>query len=53
MEPDGDRTKLTWAMEGANPLPAKVFGVFVNVQELVGKDFEKGFDAMQEVVAQA
>jgi hypothetical protein len=21
MEPDGDRTKLTWAMEGENPLP--------------------------------
>ena len=53
MEPDGDRTKLTWAMEGENPFPAKVFGVFVNMQELVGKDFEKGFDGMQEVVARA
>jgi hypothetical protein len=51
LEPDGEGTKVTWAMEGESPFPAKVFGVFVNMNDLVGKDFAKGLDAMQETAA--
>ncbi len=46
LEPDGDGTKVTWAMTGNNNFVSKAFGVIVNVDAMVGKDFEKGLAAM-------
>lgn len=40
--PEGSRTRVTWAMRGAQPLPAKIFATFVDCDALVGKDFERG-----------
>ena len=46
LEPDGNGTKVTWAMTGNNNFVSKAFNVFVNVDAMVGKDFEKGLAAM-------
>jgi uncharacterized protein YndB with AHSA1/START domain len=46
LEPDGDNTRVTWAMEGQNAFPAKAFGVFVNMDEMLGKDFNAGLEAL-------
>ena len=42
LEPDGDATRVTWAMHGPVPYPAKIMHVFVDMDRLVGKDFEAG-----------
>ena len=41
LEPKGDATAVTWAMSGATPLLGKVFGLFVDCDKMVGKDFEE------------
>ena len=38
----GGHTQVTWSMGGRNSFMAKAFGLFVNVDKMVGKDFEKG-----------
>jgi uncharacterized protein YndB with AHSA1/START domain len=42
LEPQGDATQLTWAMHGPTPFVSKVMQVFVSMDGLIGKDFEKG-----------
>src|SRR5688500_11900387 len=42
LTPSGNGTNVTWAMFGANPFLMKVMGVFMNMDRMVGKDFEKG-----------
>jgi hypothetical protein len=42
LEPQGDATQVTWSMSGLSPFPSKLFGVFVDMDKLVGKDFEVG-----------
>lgn len=46
-EPDGGGTRVTWTMSGNNGFAAKAFNVFVNMDKLVGKDFESGLEAME------
>lgn len=43
-------TKVTWAMFGQNLFMGKVFGLFMSMDKLIGKDFEKGLAALKEVV---
>ncbi len=40
--PVGAGTRVSWVMEGKNGFVAKAFHVVVNMDKLVGKDFEKG-----------
>jgi len=40
--PDGDATVATWTMHGPLPYVAKVVHVFLDMDKLVGKDFEAG-----------
>lgn len=40
--PRGDVTTLTWDMRGPTPYMAKLMGVFVNMDKLIGNDFETG-----------
>ena len=47
LEPDGDATRVVWTMSGVNPLVAKVFGLFVNMDQLVGKDFDTGLASLK------
>lgn len=46
LDAEGDTTRVTWAMEGERNFVMKAFGVFMNMDDLVGKDFDKGLDAM-------
>ena len=39
---EGKGTRVTWSMSGKKNLMSKVFGLFMNMDELVGKDFEAG-----------
>jgi uncharacterized protein YndB with AHSA1/START domain len=42
LEPQGDSTKLTWAMFGPSNFMSKVMSVFMNMDKMVGPDFEAG-----------
>jgi Polyketide cyclase / dehydrase and lipid transport len=42
LAPSGDATNVTWAMQGDTPYFAKIIHVFINMDRMVGKDFEAG-----------
>jgi len=42
LEPQGESTLVTWAMQGPVPFIAKVVHVVFNMDKMVGKDFEIG-----------
>lgn len=42
LAPDGDATRVTWAMEGKANLVARVLHLFVDMDKMVGSDFEAG-----------
>jgi len=42
LQPQGDTTHVTWAMNGHTPYLAKVMHVFLDVDRMVGQDFEAG-----------
>ncbi len=49
-KPEGSQTAVTWTMTGKSNFFFKVFGLFVNCDDMAGKDFEKGLAAMKSVV---
>src|SRR6185295_12958393 len=41
LRPDGEKgVRVTWSMAGNSNLVAKVFGIFMNVDKMIGGDFE-------------
>ncbi|MGE0609287.1 MAG: SRPBCC family protein [Pirellulales bacterium] len=48
-EPQGDNTKVTWTMTGKNGFVAKAFGLLMNMDKMVGGDFEKGLASLKQV----
>jgi uncharacterized protein YndB with AHSA1/START domain len=42
LEPQGDATKVTWAMDGPNQFIGKVIQVFISMDAMVGGQFEEG-----------
>lgn len=50
IEPQGEGTKVTWAMTGESPFMCKVMQVFMNMDEMCGKDFEVGLANMKRVL---
>jgi carbon monoxide dehydrogenase subunit G len=49
LEPRGDVTDVTWAMNGHTPYLAKVMHVFIDVDRMVGQDFEAGLASLKSV----
>lgn len=42
-------TTVTWAMYGPSPFISKVMGVFVSMDSMIGKDFERGLANLKAV----
>ncbi|MGH8768559.1 MAG: SRPBCC family protein [Burkholderiales bacterium] len=49
LEPEGDLTNVTWAMQGDTPYFAKIIHVFINMDKMVGTDFEAGLANLKAV----
>ena len=47
---DGGQTTVTWDMTGKNNFMSKAFCMFMNMDKMVGKDFEKGLAQLKAVV---
>jgi len=49
-KPDGDQTAVTWSMAGKVNFVAKVIHLFVDMDTMIGGNFEKGLKEMKSVV---
>lgn len=47
LEPARGATNVTWTMTGPTPFIGKIFHVFVNMDRMVGRDFEAGLASMK------
>ena len=43
----GEGTVVTWSMTGRNNLFSKAFGLIVDCDKMIGKDFEKGLASLK------
>lgn len=46
-------TEVTWAIQGASPYVAKLMGIFLNMDDMIGRDFESGLVALKARAEQA
>lgn len=49
LKAERDSTNITWAMYGESPYIAKLMGLFFNIDNMIGKDFETGLSNMKSV----
>jgi carbon monoxide dehydrogenase subunit G len=49
-QPEGNQTRVTWSMTGRNGFISKAFCLLVNMDKMIGRDFEKGLANMKAVV---
>ena len=49
MSPRGDSTEVTWAVHGPSPFMMKIMHVFINMDKMLGKDFEAGLANLKAV----
>jgi uncharacterized protein YndB with AHSA1/START domain len=49
MVSQGDATHLTWLMQGRTPFLGKIMHVFINMDRMIGKDFEAGLANLKKL----
>jgi hypothetical protein len=47
LERKGDATSVTWAMYGPAPFITKLIGVFIDLDKMIGRDFEAGLENLK------
>ena len=52
-KPEGNQTVVTWSMTGKNNFIAKAVHLFMNMDKMVGGDFEKGLAQLKSVAETA
>ncbi len=50
--PSASGTQVTWTMTGENKGVGKLFALFMNMDKMVGTDFEKGLAALAGAISQ-
>lgn len=48
LQPHGDATQVTWSMEGATPFVGKLIHVFIDMDRMVGGQFEAGLADLKQ-----
>lgn len=51
--PDGEGTRVTWSMHGPSAFITKLMGIFFNMDQMIGKDFEAGLDHLRQQAEKA
>lgn len=46
---DGDKTNVTWTMSGQSNFLSKAFGLIMDMDKMIGADFEKGLAQMKNI----
>lgn len=52
-KPEGDKTNVTWTMTMQNNFVSKAFGLLMDMDKMLGSDFEKGLAQMKSVAEAA
>ncbi len=47
LSPDADATQVTWAMHGPAPYISRLVGTVLNMDRMIGKDFETGLAGLK------
>ena len=50
LKPDGDGTRVTWAIQGPMPYISKLFSLFCNMDAMIGREFESGLAGLKTIV---
>ena len=53
MTPEGEKTRVSWGFDSEQTLPSKAFGLIMDVEALIGPDFEKGLGRIQAIAEPA
>jgi hypothetical protein len=53
LEPKGDVTQVTWSLQGPVPYMAKIVHLFLDMDKMVGKDFEVGLENLKHLAEAA
>jgi uncharacterized protein YndB with AHSA1/START domain len=49
LHPKGETTQVTWAIYGPSPYISKLIGIFLDMDSMIGKDFETGLADLKAV----
>ena len=49
LSPEGEQTKVTWSMDGRHSYTSKVMCVFMDMDKMIGNDYEKGLDQLKHL----
>jgi hypothetical protein len=49
----GEGTRVTWAMDGENTIPGKIAHLVMDMDKMVGADFERGLSALKSAAESA
>lgn len=52
LEPEGNGTRVTWEMSGPANFLSKLMGVFMDMDRMIGKDFEEGLANLKALCEQ-
>lgn len=50
---DGEGTKVTWTMSGDNDFMGKAMGLFMDMEGMIGKDYDEGLSNLKKKVESA
>ena len=50
LAPAGGGTSVEWAMEGASSFMFRLMGLFMNMDQMIGKDFDAGLANLKRIV---
>lgn len=48
MTPEGSGYKVNWSMSGKSDFPMNIFGLFMDMDKMVGGDFERGLESLKK-----
>jgi len=48
-QPEGGQTRVTWSMSGQRNFMLKAFGLFMSMDKMLGREFEKGLAQMKAI----
>ena len=51
--PDDAGTTVTWAMDGTNNFVSKLMSLFMNMDRMIGTEFEKGLATLKGIAESA
>ena len=47
---DAQKTKVTWGFSGKNKFPFSIMMLFMNMDKMIGKDFEEGLASLKKIM---